>query len=216
MDVRYYDLGRPAPAVTVRNVRFFDLWTALAAELADYYGEKPEGFTLVEKTWNNDDEYAEVVTLNGRIVGALHRPITPQNVAAIWGVNQVEKRAFINRIRSLYNIDGDQLPELAVEQQSKFLADPVRFLLNANDAQSDAIMREIEGRQSAVSRQVEPVAKKPAEDVSESNKAIAAKAGRKKKAAPRIDGQRELLLPIQGGAGAATVRATASPGRKAG
>jgi hypothetical protein len=212
MDVRYYDVGRPAPAVTVRNVRFFDLWTALTGELADYYGEKPDSFALAEKTWNRDDEYAEVVTLNGRIVGALHRPITPQDVAAIWGVKQVEKRAFINRIRSLYNIDGDQLPELAREQQSNFLADPVRFLLNANEAQSDAIMREIEGRQ----RQVEPVAKKAVETAAESNKATAAKAGRKKKAAPRIDGQRELLLPITGGAGAATVRAKAAPGRKAG
>jgi hypothetical protein len=188
MDVHYYDLGRPAPAVIVRQVRFFDLWAALAAELGDYYGEDPESFKLVEASWDNDDEYAELVTLNGRILGALHRPLTQENVAAIWGVKKVEKRGFINRIRSLSNIDSDQLPELTREQQSQFLVDPIAYLLKADDAQSDAIMREVE------SRQEERAAPK-----------------RKKRAKPRVREQGEFLLPIPGKKPA--VHAVSAPSR---
>jgi hypothetical protein len=175
MDVRYYDLGRPAPAVIVRQFRLLDLWALLTAELADYYSADPESFKLVEASWDNDKEYAELVALNGRIVGALHRPLTQENVAAIWGVNKVEKRGFINRIRSLSNIDSYQLPELTREQQSQFLLDPIAYFLKADDAQSDAIMREVEKRQEAGTTPK-----------------------RKKRAKPRVREQGEFLLPISG------------------
>jgi len=92
----------------------------------------------------------------------------------------MEKRAFINRIRSLYNIDGIELPELTLAQQSDFLRDPVGFFLRTGEAQSDAIMREVERRQSR--------------DVSEVN----VRASKSKKTKPKIDGQREMLLPIPG------------------
>ncbi len=41
----------------------------------------------------------------------------------------MQKREFINRIRSLFNIDGHLLPELTGPQQSQFLRDPVRYFL---------------------------------------------------------------------------------------
>jgi hypothetical protein len=202
MDAKYYVLGQTTPALSVSQLPFFNLWTALKAELADYYGAASDGFGIVEASWDGDEEYAEVVTLEGRIVGALDRPLTQEDVAAIWGVNRMEKRAFTNRIRSLYNIDSDLLPELTREQQSDFLADPVRYFLDADEAQSDAIMREIEARQSTAARVAPPTAQKVTEARAESNEPAAAKAARRKKPTARIDGQRELLLPITGGAGA--------------
>jgi hypothetical protein len=64
----------------------------------------------------------------------------------------------------------------------QFLRDPVRYFLDSDEAQSDAIMREIESRQPS---------------------SIAAAALRKSSRAGRgkvkVDGQRELLLPIPGG-----------------
>ena len=39
----------------------------------------------------------------------------------------MEKRAFVNCIRSLYNIDGHLLPELSVQQQLEFLRIPFDF-----------------------------------------------------------------------------------------
>ncbi|MDB5358876.1 MAG: hypothetical protein JWO51_173 [Rhodospirillales bacterium] len=53
--------------------------------------------------------------------------------------------AFLNRLRSLFNIDADQIPELT--NRRLFLANPVEYLIRAGDAQSDAIWREIEKRQ---------------------------------------------------------------------
>lgn len=87
----------------------------------------------------------------------------------------MEKRGFINRIRSLSNIESHQLPELSSEQQSQFLLDPIAYFLKADDAQSDAIMREVE------TRQAEGAAPK-----------------RKKRAKPRVREQGEFLLPILG------------------
>jgi hypothetical protein len=54
---------------------------------------------------------------------------------------------FINRLRSLHNIDGVLLPELTEGEQVRFENDPVNFLMKANDTQADAIMREVEKRQ---------------------------------------------------------------------
>ncbi len=159
---------------------------------ADYYDEDAELFRIVEASWNCDEEYAELVTLNGRIIGALDHALTQDDVAAIWGVNRMEKLALMNRIRSLFNIDGDLLPELTREQQTVFLADPVRFFLNASEAQSDAIMREIQAPQTP-----RAVAHNGAK-TGDAN--VAVKAVRKKKPKRRVDGQREMLLPITGGA----------------
>lgn len=56
--------------------------------------------------------------------------------------------AFINRVRSLYNIDRYLLPELRDEDWPEFRDNPPRYLINrADKPQSDAIMREVEARQ---------------------------------------------------------------------
>ncbi len=205
----FFALGRPEPTLTVIHVGFFGVWTAMRAELADYYDEDAELFRIVEASWNADEEYAELVTLNGRIIGALDHALTQDDVAAIWGVNRMEKLALMNRIRSLFNIDGDLLPELTREQQAVFLADPVRFFLNASEAQSDAIMREIQARQTP-----RAVAHNGAK-TGDAN--VAVKAVRKKKPKRRVDGQREMLLPITGGAAEAPEQVRSpSAGRNAG
>ncbi len=55
---------------------------------------------------------------------------------------------FINRIRSLYNIDHYKLPELSNEHWEQFRNDPPRYLaFKADRGQSDAILREVERRQ---------------------------------------------------------------------
>lgn len=65
----------------------------------------------------------------------------------------MNKAHFINRVRSLFNIDGYLLPELTKEQQLKFVGDPVRYFIGADEPQSDAIMREIERRQKEVTEE---------------------------------------------------------------
>lgn len=57
---------------------------------------------------------------------------------------------FINRIRSLYNIDHCMLPELTAEQWPEFRDDPPRYLMHTDKVQSDAILREVEKRQKAI------------------------------------------------------------------
>ena len=55
---------------------------------------------------------------------------------------------FINRIRSLYNIEWDQLPELLSEENWwAFRENPPRYLCSTDKIQSDAIIREMEKRQ---------------------------------------------------------------------
>lgn len=58
-----------------------------------------------------------------------------------------DQRAFANMLRSLFNIDGYQLPELTSEQQLAFVRDPVRYFIRAGKAQQDAIWREVAKRQ---------------------------------------------------------------------
>ena len=121
----------------------------------------------------------------------------------------MQKRAFINRIRSLFSIDGYLLPELTSHQQSQFLRDPLRYFLDSDEAQSDAIMREVEARQK--------------DDVSAAFAAVsvekpeAPRTPKTKKAKRRVEGQREMLLPIAGGKpvdnGTAKIP---EPGRKVG
>lgn len=59
----------------------------------------------------------------------------------------MDKSDFLNRVRSLFNIDGYLLPELTREQQGEFLREPVRYFISTDKAQSDAIWREVEKRQ---------------------------------------------------------------------
>ena len=56
---------------------------------------------------------------------------------------------FINRVRSLYNIDHYLLPELSDRDWKEFQANPVRYFINSADrVQAEAIWREIEKRQT--------------------------------------------------------------------
>lgn len=57
------------------------------------------------------------------------------------------RAAFLNRIRSLNNIDRDMLPELTTEEWRRFDEDPVRFFVRADGFQAAAIWREVERRQ---------------------------------------------------------------------
>lgn len=57
------------------------------------------------------------------------------------------KQDFINRVRSLFNIDGFLLPELDKDDHLEFMRDPVRFFIRTEDAKADAIFREVERRQ---------------------------------------------------------------------
>jgi hypothetical protein len=176
-------------------------WPALSAALANHFGTDAERFGTAEASWNGDRDYAELVTLDGRIVGAMDRPLSAADVAAIGRDRAMLKRAFINRIRSLFNIDGYRLPELTREQQSQFLGDPVRFILTADEAASDAVMREVESRQTAElsNPQVDLSALAGVDAGSmPAEKPAPAKAPRAKKTKPKVDGQREMLLPIPG------------------
>lgn len=57
------------------------------------------------------------------------------------------KRMFLNRLRSLFNIDRHMLPELSEDEWRQYRGSPVNYLMRASDAQTDAIWREIERRQ---------------------------------------------------------------------
>jgi hypothetical protein len=63
------------------------------------------------------------------------------------GAAEPDRHRFLNRVRSLFNIDGWQLPELSPAQQAKFMADPVNYFMRCESAHADAIWREIERRQ---------------------------------------------------------------------
>ncbi len=59
-----------------------------------------------------------------------------------------EMCAFLNRIRSLFNIDGYLLPELDKRYWPEFRDDPPRYFINRADlTQQRAIWREVERRQ---------------------------------------------------------------------
>ena len=59
----------------------------------------------------------------------------------------MEKDEFLNRVRSLFNIDAHRLPELSEEQWGRFRDDPPRYFIQADDPQGDAIWREVQRRQ---------------------------------------------------------------------
>src|SRR5271170_5699903 len=108
----FYAIDSDSPTIRTYPRSSFHAWSALSAALANHYGVDAESFSTAEAYWNGDREYAEFVTLDGRFVGASNRPISAVDVAAIGRVRSMQKRAFINRIRSLFNIDGYLLPEL--------------------------------------------------------------------------------------------------------
>ena len=69
MNLSFYALGRARPTLTISLVEFFDIWAAMKSELSDYYEADPE---KLRNGWTSlSGEDAEVVTLDGRIVGAL-------------------------------------------------------------------------------------------------------------------------------------------------
>jgi hypothetical protein len=106
----------------------------------------------------------------------------------------MQKQEFINRLRSLYNIDGHLLPELSSQQQLAFLRAPVTYFLETDETQSDAIMREIERRQNG------PLSRSSKNSAAPASVHVAAeKSTRARKAKPKVEGQREMLLPIPGG-----------------
>ena len=206
----FYAIDADSPTIRAYPRSSFHAWSALSAALANHYGVDAESIHTAEAYWNGDSEFAEVVKLDGRIVGAVDRPISSADVAAIGRAGLMEKKSFINRIRSLFNIDGFTLPELTREQQLEFLRDPVRYFLNTDEAQSDAIMREVENRQKGEVFDVSTLAgvDQPAPSLAKEleaegelkavKKSATAKAPKAKKAKPRIEGQREMLLPIAG------------------
>ena len=59
----------------------------------------------------------------------------------------IDQASFTNMLRSMFNIDGHQLPELGKDRQWEFLKDPVRYFMRSSDADQDAIWREIMKRQ---------------------------------------------------------------------
>ncbi len=59
----------------------------------------------------------------------------------------IDQPAFTNMVRSLFNIDGDELPELTRNQRHDFICDPARYFMRAPDAHQDAIFREVAKRQ---------------------------------------------------------------------
>jgi hypothetical protein len=59
-----------------------------------------------------------------------------------------DMHAFLNRVRSLFNIDHYLLPELSEKDWPLFRDDPPRYFINRADLQQcRAIWREVEKRQ---------------------------------------------------------------------
>ena len=60
----------------------------------------------------------------------------------------MDNSQFINRVRSLYNIDRFLLPELSDSDWKEFRDNPPRYYINSADRrQVEAIFREVEKRQ---------------------------------------------------------------------
>lgn len=60
----------------------------------------------------------------------------------------MDQHTFSNQIKSLFNIDGYQLPELSDDHKSQFLRDPVHYFMRAEEVQQEAIYREVMKRQA--------------------------------------------------------------------
>jgi hypothetical protein len=71
------------------------------------------------------------------------------------------KNEFLNRLRSLFHIDGEQLPELTAGEQLNFIRNPTRYFMICDDGQQDAIWREIEKRQKPAEFSIVDFANEP-------------------------------------------------------
>jgi hypothetical protein len=58
----------------------------------------------------------------------------------------VDLHSFDNRLRSLFNIDYNRLPEMSESQWSNFRDNPVHFWITCDDSMRDAIWREVQHR----------------------------------------------------------------------
>jgi len=79
----------------------------------------------------------------------------------------MDKARFLNMVRSLYNIDSFRLPELSKEDWKKFVANPLRYFIQADATQQAAIFREVEHRQKGRHVDVVPARRGGADDVAE-------------------------------------------------
>lgn len=59
----------------------------------------------------------------------------------------LDKAAFLNCLRSLFNIDSYCMPELDKYDWAAFRADPPKFFMRCEEAKADVIWREVEKRQ---------------------------------------------------------------------
>lgn len=60
----------------------------------------------------------------------------------------IARGAFLNRVRSLYNIDRAQLPWMTDSQWMGFRTDPARFVIRCSDNVADRILEIVEKRQA--------------------------------------------------------------------
>lgn len=59
----------------------------------------------------------------------------------------IDQSTFTNMLRSLFNIDGCDLPELTWGEQIDFVQNPVKYFIRADDEQQGFIWREVMKRQ---------------------------------------------------------------------
>lgn len=62
----------------------------------------------------------------------------------------IDQTTFTNMLRSLFNIDFNQLPELTGRNQHDFFRDPVRYFIGTDETQKGAIFREVMKRQREI------------------------------------------------------------------
>ena len=69
----FYAIDSDGPTIRTYPRSRCHAWSALSAALANHYGVDAESIHAAEAYWNGDSEFAEVVKLDGRIVGAVDR-----------------------------------------------------------------------------------------------------------------------------------------------
>ena len=60
-----------------------------------------------------------------------------------------ELHAFLNRVRSVFNIDQCDIPEFSPWKWGQFQSDPIRYLMRCSDEDAAVIWREVQKRQRA-------------------------------------------------------------------
>lgn len=60
----------------------------------------------------------------------------------------LEKRVFAQRIRALFSLEEDDLPELAPTERAKAVAAPLKYFLRSNHDTSMLIWRAIDARRA--------------------------------------------------------------------